>query len=381
MILDGNGWRSAAALLAIGMVSVFAGCEVKSTPVTTGPGKLPAQTAPESGDEAAKKDEDATIKSGSGDVAEPSKDAPTKATGAAGNSTGESATISAEGSSTVYPICQSFAVEFEKKTKNTVSIGMQGTGGGYKKFVNRQADIWNASRGIDPKEEKELAEKGIEWLELNIAVDGIVIAVNPKNDWCSNITCEQLKQIWEPDSRVKTWSDLDPSWPAQPILLYGADSDSGTFEYFTEVINEKKKATNTNYTPAANDNVLVQGIAANKTALGYIPFGYYIENTEKLKALSVADKTKSGETQKPFVEPTEEAILSGEYAPLARPLYMYVNKNSLKRPEVAAFLKFAVSKESQHLIGKRGFVKVKEEDRLKAVGKLEEALHQLSAAQ
>ena len=234
---------------------------------------------------------------------------------------------------------------------------MQGTGGGYKKFLNRQADIWNASRVIDPKEVKELAEKGIEWLELNIAIDGIVIAVNPKNTWCSNLTCEQLKQIWEPDSKVKTWSDLDPSWPAQPILLYGADSDSGTFEYFTEVINEKKKATNTNYTPAANDNVLVQGIAANKTALGYIPFGYFSENTEKLKALGVADKTKSGEAQKPFVEPTEEAILSGEYAPLARPLYMYVNKNSLKRPEVASFLRFAVSKESQSLIGKRGFVK------------------------
>ena len=353
MILDGHGWRSIAVLLTIGTVGIFSGCEVKSTPVVN----APAHTAPATTHSASKTGDEAT-----------------------GSTAAESATISAEGSSTVYPICQSFAVEFEKKSKHTVSIGMQGTGGGYKKFVNRQADIWNASRGIDPKEEKELAEKGIEWLELNIAVDGIVIAVNPKNTWCSNLTCEQLKQIWEPDSKVTTWSDLDPSWPAEPMLLYGADTDSGTFEYFTEVINDKKKATNIKYTPAANDNVLVQGIASNKTALGYIPFGYYTENTEKLKALGIADKTKAGETQKPFVEPSEETLLSGEYAPLARPLYMYVNKNSLKRPEVAAFLRFAVSKESQSLIGKRGFVKVKEKERLNAVGKLEDAIQALSSA-
>jgi len=375
MSFNGSGCRSAAVLLAIGIAGIFSGCEVKSTPVTTPPSTPPALTPTAVAHEPTKTNVEPSAKS-----TEPGKSESSKTTEGAESAAAESATISAEGSSTVYPICQSFAVEFEKRSKHTVSIGMQGTGGGYKKFVNRQADIWNASRGIDPKEVKELAEKGIEWLELNIAVDGIVIAVNPKNTWCSNITCEQLKQIWEPESKVKTWSDLDPSWPAQPILLYGADSDSGTFEYFTEVINEKKKATNTNYTPAANDNVLVQGIAANKTALGYIPFGYFTENTEKLKALGVADKTKSGEAQKPFVEPTEEAILSGEYAPLARPLYMYVNKSSLKRPEVAGFLRFAVSKESQSLIGKRGFVKVKEEDRLKAAGKLEEAINELASA-
>ena len=380
MILGGNGWRSAAVLLTIGAAGIFSGCEVKSTPVAAPPSTPPALTPPGAARVTAKPDVEAAEKAEPAKPTEPGKSEPSKTTEATGSAAVESATISAEGSSTVYPICQSFAVEFEKKSKNTVSIGMQGTGGGYKKFVNRQADIWNASRGIDPKEVKELAEKGIEWLELNIAVDGIVIAVNPKNSWCSNITCEQLKQIWEPESKVKTWSDLDSSWPSLPILLYGADSDSGTFEYFTEVINEKKKATNTNYTPAANDNVLVQGIAANKTALGYIPFGYYTENTEKLKAIGVADKTKAGETQKPFVEPSEETILSGEYAPLARPLYMYVNKNSLKRPEVAAFLRFAVSKESQSLIGKRGFVKVKEDDRLKSAAKLEEAINELSTA-
>ena len=380
----GRCWRFVVVLLAIGAVSVLPGCEVKTTPpTTTGPAKVHEQTAPSTTDE--------TQTAQGGDKASPNPESSKPGDQTPGESslgakaspvaTSASSTISAEGSSTVYPICQSFAVEFEKRTKNTVSIGMQGTGGGYKKFVNRQADIWNASRGIDPKEVKELAEKGIEWLELNIAVDGIVIAVNPKNTWCSNITCEQLKQIWEPDSKVKTWSDVDPSWPAEPILLYGADTDSGTFEYFTEVINEKKKATNTNYTPASNDNVLVQGIASNKTALGYIPFGYYIDNTEKLKALGIAAKTNPGEAQKPFVEPSEETILSSEYVPLARPLYMYVNKSSLKRPEVAEFLRFAVSKESQSLIGKRGFVKVKEEERLKAVAKLEDAIKERPSPQ
>ena len=201
----------------------------------------------------------------------------------------------------MYPICQTFAVEFEKKSKHKVSVGRQGTSGGYKKFVIRQADIWNASRPIHQKEIDELKSKGIEWLELKIAVDGIVVAVNSQNTWCSSLSCVQLKKIWEPDSKVKTWSDLDPAWPAEKILLYGADVDSGTFEYFTEIINGKKKASNTKYTPASDDNVLVQGIATNKNALGYIPFGYYVENTEKLKAVGVSPTKDASETPAAFV--------------------------------------------------------------------------------
>jgi phosphate transport system substrate-binding protein len=375
MILTGRVWRPVVGLVAIVTAGVFAGCEVKSTPVAPAPPKAsgdsprpdPQEASKPSGGEMAAND---SSKSPAADVSAAS----TKEPDANKSSEGEAATISAEGSSTVYPICQAFAVEFEKNSKHTVSVGMIGTGSGYKKFLNRQADIWNASRPIDPKEVTELAEKGIEWLELNIAVDGIVIAVNPKNDWCSEITCAQLKRIWEPDSKVKTWNDLDPKYPSEPILLYGADTESGTFEYFTEVINGKKKATNINYTPAANDNVLVQGIASNKSALGYIPFGYYVENTEKLKALSVSPTKELDVTPAPFVEPTEETILSREYSPLARPLFMYVNKKSLKRPEVAAFMTFAVSKEAQPLVGKRGFVKVTKEDREKAAATLEAAI-------
>ena len=267
----------------------------------------------------------------------------------------------AEGSSTVYPISQTFAVEFEKTTNHKVSVGRQGTGGGYKKFLNRQADIWNASRPIAEEETAELKAKGIPWLELTVAVDGIVIVVNPKNDWCSKLTCAQLKRIWEPDSQVNTWKDLDPEWPAEPLLLYGADTDSGTFEYFTEVINGKKKSSNTRYTPASDDNILVTDVATNKFSLGYIPFGYYIENTEKLKVLEISPTKDATETQAPYVSPTEDTILSGLYSPLSRPLFMYANTSSMAaRPEIFEFLKFAVSEAAQPLIKNRGFVPLRE---------------------
>lgn len=289
--------------------------------------------------------------------------------------------INAEGSSTVYPICQAFAVEFEKKTTHKVSVGQPGTGGGYKRFSNRQADIWNASRPIDPKEVEELKAKGIDWFELTIAVDGIVVAVHPDNSWCDQLTCGQLKQIWEPDSKVQTWKDLDPNWPDERLLLYGADTDSGTFEYFTEVINGKKKASNTRYTPSANDNILVTGIASNKGALGYIPFGYYVENTEKLKVIKISP-SKQGETpEAPYVVPTEDSILSGEYVPLSRPLFMYSDKSKLRsRPEVADFLRFAVSEEAQDLIQHRGFVRVKDDVRKQMQEKIESVLVDQPAA-
>jgi phosphate transport system substrate-binding protein len=284
-------------------------------------------------------------------------------------------TITAEGSSTVYPICQAFAVKFEKNSKFKVSVSSTGTGGGYKKFVIRQIDIWNASRPIAAKEIDELKSKGIEWLELSIAVDGIVIAVNSGNDWCSSLTCAQLKKIWEPDSKVKTWNDIDPSWPKEDLLLYGADVDSGTFEYFTEAINDKKASINIKYTPSSNDNVLVQGISSNKYALGFIPFGYYVENTEKLKALWVSPTKDESATPAEAVEPTVESILSGDYKPLARPLFMYVNKDALlHRPEVAEFMRFAVSEEAQPLIEKKGFVRLNEEVRQEMAKRLEDTL-------
>ena len=304
-----------------------------------------------------------------------SSDATATPTGSTHSATSE--TISSEGSSTVYPIAQTFAVEFEKNSKHKVSVGRQGTGGGYKKFVNRQADIWNASRPIDENEKDELKSKGIEWLELTIAVDGIVIVVHPQNTWCSEITCGQLKRIWEPESKVKTWKDLNPEWPAEPLQLFGADTDSGTFEYFTEVINGKKKASNFEYTPAADDNILVTGVSGNKFALGYIPFGYYVENTEKLKVLNVSSSKEESAGAEPAVAPTDDSILSGEYKPLSRPLFMYANRAALTaRPEVVEFLTYALSNEAQPLIRQRGFVPMKDNVRQEMQKRLSDAVPQ-----
>lgn len=351
----GVAWGNLAVLVALTMGSV--GCQLKTTPNQS--------TSTDSNSTG--KTDDATTSG------EPTTSSPS-------NGSSQASDISAEGSSTVYPICQAFAVEFEKKSHYKVTVGRQGTGGGYKKFAHRQTDIWNASRQIDPKEVEELKEKGIDWLELTIAVDGIVIAVHPQNTWCTKLTCAQLKQMWEPDSKVKTWRDLDPSWPADALLLFGADTDSGTFEYFTEVINEKKKASNTRYNPSSDDNTLVSGIASNKSALGYIPFGYYIENSEKLKAIEISPSKELTESPAPYVAPTEDSILSGEYAPLSRPLFMYVNLNVMRsRPEILEFLKFAVSEEAQPLIQNRGFVRVKDDLLKQMQNKLETTLANKSA--
>ena len=291
------------------------------------------------------------------------------------------ALINIEGSSTVYLISQAMAVEFEKSTKHKVSVGRNGTGGGYKKFALRQCDLWNASRPIAESEIAELKEKGIEWLELEVAIDGLSIAVHPENDWCPGLTVADLKKLWEPDSKIAKWSDLNPQWPDQPIKLFGADTDSGTFEYFTEVIVQKKKASRTDYEAATDDNILIQGVAGNKYALGYIPFGYCVENKDKVKVIGVSPTKDAAETAAPFVVPTPETILSGEYVPLSRPLFVYVNQDALKRHEVAEFLKFSVSEAAQPLVTKRGFVRVTEATRKAMEQRLAATLNSAKAAE
>lgn len=284
------------------------------------------------------------------------------------------ALVNVEGSSTVYLISQAMAVEFEKASQHKVSVGRSGTGGGYKKFALRQSDIWNASRPIAAKEIAELKEKGIEWLELTVAIDGLSVAVHPENDWCPGLSVADLKKLWQPDSKIAKWSDLNPQWPNQPIQLFGADSDSGTFEYFTEVIVGKKGSTRTDYTPASDDNILISGVAGNKYALGYIPYGYCVENKDKVKVIGVSPTKDAAETAAPFVLPTVETILSGEYAPLSRPLFMYANKEAMKRTEVADFLKFSISVVAQPLVAKRGFVRMTDETRLAMTERLTAAL-------
>ena len=284
------------------------------------------------------------------------------------------ATVNVEGSSTVFLISQAMANEFEKVSKHKVSVGRTGTGGGYKKFVLRQCDLWNASRPIAEEEKAELKGKGIEWLELEVGIDGLSIAVHPKNDWCTELTVGQLRKLWMPDSKIAKWSDLNPQWPDKPFDLFGADTDSGTFEYFTEVIVGKKKSSRTDYLAASDDNVLIQGVAQSDYSLGYIPYGYCIENKDKVKVIKVSPTIEIDGTPAPAVLPTVETILSGEYKPLARPLYVYANKETLKRPEVVEFLKFTVSEASQPLVAKRGFVRMPEERRKEMQARLEAAL-------
>jgi len=298
----------------------------------------------------------------------------TTAVNGAKSSEAAEALINAEGSSTVYLISQAFAVEFEKKFPHKVSVGRSGTGGGYKKFALRQSDIWNASRPIAEKEIAELKEKGIEWLELTVGIDGLSIAVHPDNDWCPGLSVADLKKLWQPDSKIAKWSDLNPQWPDQPIQLFGADSDSGTFEYFTEVIVGKKGSTRTDYTPASDDNILIQGVSGNKFALGYIPHGYCEENKDRVRVIGVSPTKNAAEAAAPFVMPTTETILSGEYAPLSRPLFEYANKDALKRPEVAEFLKFSISEAAQPLVAKRGFVRMTDATRKEMEERLAAAL-------
>ena len=246
-----------------------------------------------------------------------------------------SGTIEVDGSSTVFPITQAVAEEFRAAGNNGVQVvvGVSGTGGGFKRFVTGDTDISNASRPIKDSEAALAVENGIEFIELKVALDGLSVVVNTSNDWVECLTTEELNKIWAPDSTVSNWNQVRSSFPDKPIHLYGPGADSGTFDYFTEEINGKSGATRPDYTPSEDDNVLVAGIAGDNNSLGYFGFAYYIENTDKLK--DVAVDGGSG-----CVAPTPETINNGTYAPLSRPLFIYVNKATLAKPEVMAFVEF-----------------------------------------
>lgn len=241
--------------------------------------------------------------------------------------------VKIDGSSTVFPITEAIAEEFQKANpKVRVTAGVSGTGGGYKKFVAGETDINDASRAVKPEELTTAAANKIEMMELPVAFDGISIVVNPKNTWVKQLTFAQLKKLWEPNSKVKTWKDLDASWPDKTIKLYGPGADNGTFEYFTEEVNGKAKASRSDYTASPNPNIQVNGIAADENALGYFGFAFYGENKAKLHLVPVAK-------DKEAVEPSDQTIESGKY-PLSRPLFIVVNKKSAERAEVDAFVRF-----------------------------------------
>jgi phosphate transport system substrate-binding protein len=243
--------------------------------------------------------------------------------------------VKMDGSSTVFPISEAVAEEFRVVRPDVrVTIGQSGTGGGFKKFANGEIDICNASRRIKPEEAEHCSAAKIEHFELSVAFDGIAILVNPANDWCESLSVEQLAAIWRPNDPARSWSDLNPEWPDHEINLYGPGTDSGTFDYFTEVIVGTEKSCRPDFTASEDDNVLVSGVKEDHYALGYFGYAFYAENREDLKLVAV-----EREAGKPVL-PSVETIRSNEYAPLSRPLFVYVRGTTLQRPEGREFVEF-----------------------------------------
>lgn len=246
--------------------------------------------------------------------------------------------IKVDGSSTVYPITEAVAEDFQKSKKSTirVTVGISGTGGGFKKFCRGDIDISDASRPITKMEMEDCKAAGVEYLEFPVAYDALTVVIHPKNHWAKNMTVAELKAIWEPvaQGKITSWKQVNPAWPDRPLKLYGPGADSGTFEYFTEAINGKTKATRGDFTASEDDNVLVQGVSRDVGGLGYFGFSYYIENKDKLTAVSVIAPGK------PAVAPSIETVVNGTYQPLARPIFIYINAKSAQRPEVKEFAEY-----------------------------------------
>jgi phosphate transport system substrate-binding protein len=244
--------------------------------------------------------------------------------------------IKIDGSSTVYPITEAMAEEFQKIQKVKVTVGESGTGGGFKKFCRGETDIADASRPILQKEMGACKEAGIQYIELPIAFDALTVVVNPKNDWVKSLSVDELKKMWEPKSGVKNWKQVNAAYPDKALNLYGPGTASGTFDYFTEAVNGKAKASRTDYTPSEDDNVLVQGVSGNTGGLAYFGYAYYEENKDKLRAVPISAKAGS-----PAVMPSPESVKDGTYQPLARPIFIYVNATAAAfKPEVKAFVNF-----------------------------------------
>jgi len=246
--------------------------------------------------------------------------------------------VKVDGSSTVFPVTEAVAEDFQKakKQKIKVTVGISGTGGGFKKFCRNEIDVSNASRPILKAEMAECQKAGIEYYELPVAFDALTVVINPKNTFIKQLTIAEMKKMWEPSAqgKVTRWNQVNPAWPDQPMKLFGPGADSGTFDYFTEAIVGKSKSSRGDFTASEDDNVLVQGVSRDVNGLGYFGYAYYIENKDKLKAVPIVnDKGQA-------VEPSMEAVLKGTYTPLARPIFIYVNAKSFGKPEVKEFVEF-----------------------------------------
>jgi len=263
-------------------------------------------------------------------------------------------TVSLDGSSTVYPISEAIAEEFLSVAPRVrVTVGVSGTGGGFKKFLSREIDINDASRTIKNSEVEEARANGIDYLEIPVAFDGLSVVVNPNNTWVDYLTVDELRMIWQPGSMVDSWDDIRPNWPQLPIRLYGPGTDSGTFDYFTEAVNGESGASRPDYTASEDDNVLVQGISGDENALGFFGYAYYIENQDDLKIVPIDEGNGP-------VAPTAQSINDGTYSPLSRPIFVYLNTDSLARPEVRSFVDFYIDN-AAGIANEVGYIELPEE--------------------
>lgn len=273
-------------------------------------------------------------------------------------------TVAVDGSSTVFPIMEAVVEEYNMKQPNVkVSVGMSGTGGGFEAFAAGETDISNASRPIKEEEKAALEKVGIEYTEFEIAYDGLSVVVNKDNDWVDYLTVDELKKIWVEDGTTKKWSDIRDGWPEEEIKFYSPGTDSGTFDYFDEVILDGQPIVE-KATLSEDDNTLVTGVSGDKNAIGYFGYAYYAENKNRLKVVPIDNGNGA-------VEPTNETVESGKYKPLSRPLYIYVKNESLSKPEVYDFVKY-VLENAGTLAEEVGYVSLPQEKYDKALSTLEE---------
>jgi phosphate transport system substrate-binding protein len=242
--------------------------------------------------------------------------------------------IRIDGSSTVGPLTEAAAEFFQEENPDVrVTVGISGTGGGFEKFCAGETDANDASRQIEADEEKVCSDAGVEWVEMQVANDGIAVVINPENTWAETLTVEQLKTIWNEGSKIDNWNQVDPSFPDVPLELFGPGTDSGTFDYFTDAINGEEGVSRTDYQATEDDNVAVQGVAGSKGGMAYFGLSYYEQNSDQLKVVAIDDGNGG-------VTPSRETVQSGEYTPLSRPLFVYPSISALQRPEMAAFMQF-----------------------------------------
>lgn len=281
---------------------------------------------------------------------------------------GLAGTITIDGSSTVFPISEAMAEEFQIANPDVkITVGASGTGGGFEKFCAGETQVSNASRGVKAEEIEKCAEAGIEMIEVPVATDALTVVVNPENDWAACMTLEELSIIWSPEAEgtIDNWSQVNPDYPDAPLVLYGPGTDSGTFDYFTDEVNGEEGASRGDYTASEDDNVLVQGVEGDPNALGYFGYAYYYENQDRMKSLEIDNGSGC-------VAPEREAVLAGEYTPFSRPLFVYVSKAAYEEDEaVNAFVNFYLDPTNKDFVDDTGYVSLSDEQYAESLAKVE----------